>query len=216
MKNDGNNKREILIQQEELLLKGIKTGDHAAFKILYDKYFKILYTYAIYLVNNQLIAEDVVEEVFVKIWETHQTLVINTSLKAYLFQMTRNSCLDQIKYRNIRQSYKKEVQDRCKIEESLDDDPLGPASQMMTEELTKMIKSEINKFPTKIKRIFKMSRYYQIKNKDIAIKENISESTVEKSIRKVLDHLTKKLLGFLLAAEFFIIVFEESVTALWY
>jgi len=211
MKKDEEHKKPVKVPGDEYYIKYIQSGNHRAFGMLYEKYFKILYTYALYIVNNELIAEDVTEEVFVKIWENHKTLVIKSSLKAYLFQMTRNACLDQIKSLNIRKSYKKEIQDRCRIEGYLSD-PAGPEEQLMNEELAQMLKSEINKFPPKVRRIFKMSRFFHIKNKDIAIKENVSESTVEKSIRKVLDHLTKKLFNLPVLVGYFLLIFTKIIT----
>lgn len=185
-------KKALSIIDEKILLSKLQSGDQLAFEVLYDCYFKILYSYALYFVKNQLEAEDIVEDVFIKIWESRDSLVITTSINAYMFQMTRNSCLDYIKSRNIRQSYSKEVQMKIRLDDHLQFS-IDPLSHLMSDELIQMIKNEINKLPPRTKRIFKLSRYYQVRNKEIALKEKVSESTVEKSIKKVLDLLSKYL-----------------------
>lgn len=184
--------KQLGLIDEKVLLQRLQSGDECAFEVIYNSYFNMLYSYSVYIVRNQFVAEDIVEEMFIKIWEKRDSINITTSLQAYMFQMIRNSCLDYIKSKNIRDSYRKEVQDRIGIESHLQV-TVEPLNHLMSNELSKIIKKEINKLPLKTRRIFKMSRYYHLKNKEIAHKENISESTVEKSIKKVLNILMNKL-----------------------
>lgn len=82
---------------DEQLLEHLKTMGESALQILYERYVDALYNRAYAVLRNEEDAEEVVQDVFLKFWNCRYTLVIHTSVKAYLFQMCRNQAFDQVK-----------------------------------------------------------------------------------------------------------------------
>jgi RNA polymerase sigma-70 factor (ECF subfamily) len=86
----------------------IKNGDEKAFDYIFDTYYTGLCIFANKYVEDIDLAEDIVQELFIKIWVKREQLNINDSLKSYLFQSVNNSCLNHLKHLKIRDNYKKE------------------------------------------------------------------------------------------------------------
>jgi RNA polymerase sigma-70 factor (ECF subfamily) len=72
----------------------LSQGDHEAFRLLYAFFYSDLYRYVLRIVKSEAIAEDIIHDTFVKVWETRQTLDKNLSIKSYLFTSCRNRALN--------------------------------------------------------------------------------------------------------------------------
>lgn len=185
------------MEEDKLHINQLKEGGADAFKLIYEKYFHVLYAYAFDILLNKYFAEDVTEEVFLKLWEKRNAINISSSLKSYLFKSVRNACLDFIKLKNVRQNYKEQVMNKCKIEDEYELFDTYNYNTYLTKELGRKIKKEINRLPNDCRKTFKMSRYFRLKNKEIALRRNVSLSTVEKQISKALSILHEKLRDYL-------------------
>ena len=86
------------------LITAIKDGDHNAYSYLFSKYYKDLVLYGGTIIPNQEICEDIVQNIFIYIWENRKNIKID-SLKSYLIRAVRNSCLDEIKHNKIMNEY---------------------------------------------------------------------------------------------------------------
>ena len=185
------------MEEDKTHIDRLREGGADAFKEVYQKYFHVLYAYAFDILQSKYLAEDITEEIFLKLWEKHKELVISTSLKSYLFKSVRNACLDFIKAKNVRQLYKEQVESKCRLEAGYELFDVFNYNSYLTKELSKKIKKEINKLPDDCRKTFKMSRYFRFKNKEIALKKNVSLSSVEKQISKALYILHEKLKDYL-------------------
>jgi len=165
----------------------IKTGDKKAFEELFKKYYTPLCRFAISFTKDEMAAEEIVQEVFVTIWEQRDKLAIHTSIKSYLYMATRNRALNYLKSQNIQSAYKEEIS-ACSTEGENSTDNL-----MNHEELQTLITKAINSLPEKCRAIFNLSRNDELSYKEIAEYLDISIKTVENQMGIALKKLRVQL-----------------------
>jgi len=133
--------------------------------------------------NDRDIAEELVQDSFVKFYQHKQSLAVDTSVMAYLYVILKNRILNHYRKQLVQQKYEhylfhnQSSQDNS-LEESIE-----------TRELEKQLNDEIAKLPEKCKAVFLLSRKENFSNKKIAQELNISENTVEQHMRKALGRL---------------------------
>ncbi len=158
----------------------MKSGDESAFDYLFNFYYPGLVVYANrFLVNNHL-AEEIVQGIFVKLWQDRRYIEINSSVKSYVFQSVKNKCLDILKHRKIKDHYASKVRHEAETsnEETWD--------TYVESELYLILIREIEKLPPECQKVFRYSRMRNLSNKEIAEKLGISVRTVENQISKAL------------------------------
>lgn len=155
--------------------KDIKRGDSNAFQTLFHLHYKPLCYYTLQFTKNMPEAEDIVQEVFVKLWTRRDTIEIKTSLKAYLYRSSHNAYIDQFR----KQKLKEELLDTLK-KEALSN-PLEEDNSVLNEKNDK-IKTLIDALPPRCKKILLLNKYDGYKHREIAEKLGISIKTVEKQL----------------------------------
>ena len=181
---------------EKQLLNQLREGDEKAFKKIYDAYFNILFTYAHNLLEKSFIAEDVIEDVFLKLWEQREVIRIKGPLLNYLFASVKNACLDQIKSAKVRQNYRERVLKKALLDDNFAFHKIINADPLQEKELKIAIKKSVRNLPADYRKVFKMSRYYNMTNKEIAAKLGISSHTVGKYLNLALLRLKNSLKEF--------------------
>jgi len=167
----------------------LQRGNREAFTIIYQRYNKILYTLSYRYLMDAAMAEDAIQHVFVKIWEYHENLDVSLSLKNYLYTMTKNYILNQIRNNNnaIRHNYQMLQSGNVQIyEQSLQE-------VMENEEKLKLFYEAINRLPEQKRMICLMKLEDKFSNQDIADKMNISINTVKTHYAQALKILKKYL-----------------------
>lgn len=172
-------------------LHSIRSGDEKAFEHLFKAQYQILCGYARKYLDDTDQAEEIVQEMFFSFWQKKEKLEINTSLEAYLFRSVRNSCLNYLKHLKIREQYKLANNQEIRQKEQEVHD------NVVAMELEKRIENVINQLPPERKKIFKMSRYEELKYKEIAAQLKISVKTVEAQMGKALKFLRLHLADYL-------------------
>lgn len=175
--------------EEKILMYRLKEGDGTAFKKIFDRYYNILYAYILEILENRLFVEDVIEDVFMTIWEKRESIELERSLKSYLLRTARNASLDFIRKKNVRENYKDRIIKRIQIESTYDIFRTSGSSSYQEKELKEVINNAIDGLPRKCKKVFKLSRNFKMKNKEIAHFLDISENTVEKHMGTALARL---------------------------
>lgn len=171
---------------DESLFELIKKNDKEAFEELYDRFSSLLYLHAYRMLRDQEEARDVVQEMFINLWEKKESIVINT-VSAYLYSSIRNRVLDKIskeksksKYiesmRFYQVNYNHEIPDR----------------QLYEKELKTLIEKEIDCMPKRMREIFILSRFEYLTHRKISEKLGISEATVKKQVNNALKILKYK------------------------
>lgn len=156
-----------------LLLKAMGTGNVKAFEAIYNKYWELLVRQAYVKLGDSSEAEDLVQDIFLTIWNNRKTLTVQKDLKVYL--------LTAVKYKVYRVIYKRKMLcDIDGIKEVLIQSEVPRILEF--EELYEKIEVAIDKLPEGQKETFKLSRYHQLSTKEIATKLQIAPQTVHNKI----------------------------------
>jgi RNA polymerase sigma-70 factor (ECF subfamily) len=166
-------------------------GDEIAFKALFTEHYKGMYSYACIILKDETEAEEIVQNVFVRLWEKQSSIQIETSLKAYLYRMVYNDCMNQIKHKAVVLKFQKEKMYAMKNETDNADNKV--ASTQLNEQLS----TALRELPEQCRTIFQLSRFEELKYREIAVQLGISEKTVENQMGKALKLLRMKLVDFL-------------------
>ena len=171
---------------EKDLFERIKKGDEKAFEMLFHKYYGHLCSFAAKIINDDDSAEEIVQDLFVKLWEKREKLFIETSLKNYLFRSVKNLCLNFIQHNKTKIQHAQIV--LSEVESNFSDDDNYPEIDLVVK-----IEESINSLPEKRKEIFRLSRQEGLKYHEIAQKLNISVKTVETQMSLAIKTLREKL-----------------------
>jgi RNA polymerase sigma-70 factor (ECF subfamily) len=168
------------------MLEGIRKGQESAYRELFREYYRPLTVFALRYVNDLDQARDLVQDLFVHLYENRAAIQINTSLRAYLFQSVRNRCLNYLD----QQKSRREHQDKIRIS-ALKEDNLE--AEIERNELEHRIFQIVDKLPDQCKKIFLLNRVKGLRNEEIAQQLGISKRTVETQISKALKVLKAKI-----------------------
>lgn len=173
-------------------------GNELAFEKIFKIYYKPLCHYAYSFLTDGAEAEEVVQNTFVKIWERRSTIQVQTSVKAYLYSMVRNSCLNVIKHERVKQEFAKDHQyvsetSRPVVEE-----------KMISNDLESKIYEAMRALPEQCRLVFQLSRFEELKYQEIANQLEISVKTVENQMGKALKTMRLHLKEYLVLVLLFI------------
>ncbi len=162
------------------------------FKELYKSMAPNLIFYARRFVDEAT-AEDLVQDVFLRLWQKRTPLLLKDGLKAYLYRSVQHACLDYLKHQEVEGAYQQVIINRLKIEEI---DYYNNEQPSLFEEDERLIRiyEELEKLPQKCREIFVMSYLEERKTADIAYLMNLSKRTVEAQLYKALKKLRSSLL----------------------
>ena len=174
---------------DDQILNLLQNSDRDAYKQLFLKYYSPLCEYASHYISDED-SEELVQDLMLFIWETRKSLIIGTSLKSYLFISTKHRCLNTIK----KQVYHERIHNHIyeKIKNQFED-----PNYYFVNELASNIKKAIDELPENYRSTFTMSRFDELTNSQIAIKQGISIKTVEYRISQALKILRIKLKDYL-------------------
>jgi len=184
------------LQHPDLLMHNDSAGiphshaDNAAlFESIFKTHFKGLHGYACSIVKDETTAEEMVQNVFYKLWERKSQVQIEQSVAAYLYRAVYNESLNYLRHNKVRATYQ---------QQSMSTNTEGTETDPATlRELQQRIDSTINELPEQCRTIFQMSRFEDLKYKNIADKLGISVKTVENQMGKALRILRTKLMDYL-------------------
>lgn len=175
-----------------LLEKGDRIALETLFRLYYDKLLHLAKNYLVYEED----AEEIVQNVFLKLWEQRSKLNTVTNINSYLYTMTKNTCLDHLKHEKVKKNYiNSNFQDRASINHQFIKDEA--ASLLLENELEQKILEGLDLLPEKCKNVFMKSRMEGLKHAEIAKELGISSKTVDNHISKALKHMKFHLKDFL-------------------
>ena len=168
---------------EERLLEKLNAGSYRAFTVLYERYWEEIFLYIQRIIHNENDAKDLVQDVFMVIWNLKEKLQYVHSLKAYSLTIAKHKA-----FRYLRdQRHKTEwIED---LASWLTDNEPDAVQQLIGKELAMFIADEVEKLPARMQETYKKSRNEGLSNKEIALLMEVSDETVKKQIKYSLKHL---------------------------
>ncbi|MCE6990568.1 RNA polymerase sigma-70 factor [Dyadobacter sp. CY323] len=175
---------------ENLFGKVVATGDYNAFRELFTHHYRSLCNYAMRVVVTREIAEEVVSDVFVKLWKNREQIEVHTSFQAYIYRAVRNQALDYLKLRVHRQNERESLES---VQWNLSHaDHFSPADELSFNEFYTHVEGCIQALPRQCQLIFRLSREEGLRYRDIAEKLEISVKTVETQMSRALKVLRER------------------------
>ena len=175
----------------------LESGDIKAFEMLYNEHYTPLCHFAQRFVFDLDTAREIVQDVFVRIWEKRSSLPAEISLKTYLYSSVRNKCIDHLKHLKVENEFqKKQIKEVLEPGNNSFNSIDHPLDGLITKELENAINDAIKNLPNKCREIFELSRFKGLKYQEIAEELNISVKTVETQMSRALESLKKKLSRF--------------------
>lgn len=169
---------------DKLILEHLKNSNQGVFEMVFKYYYSGLVIYADQIIKNIPISEDIVQSVFLKLWETRESLDIR-SFRSYFIQCVKNKCIDHLRSCAVKNKFSQELMDDSQVEMQED--------LWTLMELDELINQAIDKLPPRCREIFLMSRTENLKIVEIAEKLRLSARTVETQISKALKVLRTEL-----------------------
>ena len=173
--------------EERILVIQLKDGNQASYKTLYSKYAPILFAFSRKYLQSQEDAEEIVQEVFLRIWEKKDNIDENKSFSSYVIQAAKH---------RIFNGFRKNVNKQAYMDFLLfSDSPSRNFTEMDVDysEIKQKAELAISALPEKRQEVFRMSRELGLKNKEIAEKLQISIKTVENQMGQALKFLREEL-----------------------
>ncbi len=170
------------------LVESIKSSNQGVFELVFKYYYSGLVVYADQIIKDLVISEDIVQSVFMKLWETRETIEIR-SFRSYFIQCVKNRCIDHLRSQQVKQRFDNRIPEAANL-------VIG--EDLWTKnELNELIERAVDNLPPRCREIFLMSRFENLKIAEIAEKLKISKRTVETQISKALKILRVKLVDYL-------------------
>ncbi|MEP4532374.1 MAG: RNA polymerase sigma-70 factor [Cyclobacteriaceae bacterium] len=159
--------------------------EDAVFEALFKNHYAELVNFGNKYLNDPEQSKELVQEVFLNIWQQSEKLKIQTSVKSYLFGAVRNAALNHIKHQKVEQKYQDRVRFNATESETVD--------FLELDELKHSIENALDKIPEKCREIFELNRFEGKRYKEIADQLGISLKTVENQMGKALKILRNEL-----------------------
>ena len=173
-------------RRADILFDQIRSGDQRALELLFSIYFPRLNDFARNVIRDDVLSQDIVQEIFVKVWEKRAEIE-SINLEAFLFRLVRNRCIDYIKHLKVVNNRMQEIQLSSKYEELYRIDFVGNEPYVLIEQELKLkIENTIQHLPERCREVFILSRMKGLKNKEIAEMLNINIKNVERHLSRAM------------------------------
>jgi RNA polymerase sigma-70 factor, ECF subfamily len=166
--------------------------DESAFEKVFKDNFKKLQSYAITIVGDENVAEEMVQNLFFKLWDRSEKINIQSSIAAYLYRAVYNESCNYLKHQKVKQgflNYSKHAMNDISTEKA--------SKKVLVTELEQRIKNALNDLPEQCRTVFQLSRFEELKYQQIADTLGISIKTVEAQMGKALRIMRVKLVDYL-------------------
>ena len=180
----------IMIDKNTEYIEGLQRGDKKVFGELFNAFYEPLCRYCLQKGMGRESAEEIVQDVFVKIWIRRESLKVNTSISAYLYRMVLNTLINQKKHQSVRADYQAHVL----AFRPLDADQGQAGAE---NEIRRLAADAVAGMPEKRRMVYELSRKEGLKYSEIATAMGISVKTVEAHLSAALEHMRRHLKDYL-------------------
>lgn len=185
-------------ENKNSLIIRLQHGDKASFERVFEFFYHRLFVFINEYVHDSEIAKNILQDVFLILWEKKSILLDDTNLNAWLYTVAKNKALKYLRHEEYIKKHV-ELSLQRQNEHTLNAAALGAVdtSEFAFSEIEKIIQHTLDAMPENVQEVFRLSRYDNLKNREIAEKLNISEKTVEANITKSLKLLRVALKDYL-------------------
>ncbi|MEJ8818708.1 RNA polymerase sigma factor [Lacibacter sp. H407] len=155
------------------LMERLKRGDQQAFLTLYDRYHPLVYNWVLKLVKVPELAEDIVQEVFIKIWQIKERLNPEQSFPAFLYKISRNQAFALLKKIASDETL------RSKVMTELGSNAESAENRLLWQQYEKLLNHAVEQLPVQRKKVFKLCRQEGMSYEEVATELGISRNTVK-------------------------------------
>jgi RNA polymerase sigma-70 factor (ECF subfamily) len=191
------------MESSKLLLQQIKEDNQLALKSIFNSYYNSVYSSVFRIIQESNLAEDLTQEVFIRLWEKRKSIEINGELGPYLRRMAVNEALGHIR-KNKKFAITDQVEELDKLSSYYDAE-----TELNYKELSTAVQAALNKLPSKCRVVFNLSRFEGLSYKEISEQLEISIKTVENQIGKALKVMRENLKDYL--TSFLLIVLSNLI-----
>jgi len=172
---------------DHILLNLLKDDDQLAYTEIFERYSRLLVNHVYKMTGNHDEANDVVQEVFLFIWNKRRELEITGSLSSYLYKATKNRILNHIAHEKVVSRY------ADSFSNFIENDYVFADSKLREKELEAIIESEIALLPEKMREVFLLRKVEELSYDEIALQLNITDKTAKQQVYNSLKILRGKL-----------------------
>jgi len=172
---------------ETELIKRITNGDRSAFTIIYSRYLNSLYRYVYLFTKSKDVSDEIIQNLFIKIWERRQTLVDVNSFKAYVYRSAKNMLLDEIKRSQVQTKVFLAIKPDTEIDRDESD------ANIIYNQYLQIAQDAINLLPEKRKQIVELRIKDDLTLDEIAAQLFISKNVVKKQLYTGMQFIRKYL-----------------------
>jgi RNA polymerase sigma-70 factor (ECF subfamily) len=180
------------------ILKGLFIGDEETYIFLFREYYVSLCAYSRRYVGRKDVAEEIVSDTFMKIWENRERIEINTSIKAYLFNAVCNNSLNYLRKlkskNNIVEYFNETISENIGFESISED---IEEQSLIMENMGQKIEEAVSRLPEQQQKVFRLRRFEGKKTKEVAEMMGLSVKTIEMHLSKATLHLRENLKEYL-------------------
>jgi RNA polymerase sigma-70 factor (ECF subfamily) len=182
---------------DEPRLARLRAGDHGAFEAVVREFHAPLFTYMLRATHARDVAEDLVQELFARLWDNRATLRPHASLRVYLYVAARHHVYDHYRKRHTAATLFRPAAPADTATPSHGDDPLA---ELTNAELARAVHQAVAALPPRCREVWELSRNHGLGYEDIAHVTGVSVNTVKTQMARALRALREALLPFLAAA----------------
>jgi RNA polymerase sigma-70 factor (ECF subfamily) len=162
----------------DLIFRRIKEGDRLTFQQFFETHYKEMVNYCYKITRNEVISEEVVQEIFINLWERREIIELKSALTSYLYSAIKKRSINYLK----NELPKQQSQVDTETLEGMQDTAASLDDTDDTDKLEEFITNAVNNLPEKCREIFILSRYAGLTYQEIADELEISTKTVENQI----------------------------------
>jgi RNA polymerase sigma-70 factor, ECF subfamily len=176
----------------------IANNDIQAYELIFKENYKFLCSYAYGLTKERHIAEEIVEDFFVSLWNSRHKINITTSVRSYFIGSIHNRCLNYLQREKPKFVSSQDISRLIDKEETIGDRLIAlEVPSLLVDELEQALEQAIEKLPPECKETFLLSRYSNLSYEEIAEKQKVSLNTVKTQIKIALSKLREYLKDYL-------------------
>ncbi|MDR2041400.1 MAG: RNA polymerase sigma-70 factor [Tannerella sp.] len=165
----------------------IRQGDTGEYERLFRSFYKRLCIYAEHLIGNRLDAEEIVCNLFVRIWERREQLPVRVSMESYIVSAVHHEAVNYLKHAEVEERYREKVQYQLKYLDLLNPEGADtPLTCMLEKEMCELIEKAIQTLPQQCREVFVLHMMDGLSYEEVAVKLNVTINTVRTQITRAM------------------------------